>query len=215
MPRAADRPWPVPNKRPPPGGTSISRNIVQIGGRPCRPHSNSRPGHRFPAGKNANREFFLRVKTALRLFLLLLGSSVAALCGAPPPRAESPVGWTIETSRPPVVGEEVDLVIRARIAPRWTVYSSDFKGQLGPQPTEFQFSPHASFQLIGTITPIGAKPARDKTWETDYAYFSERAEFRQRVKVLALPLAGSVRIKGQLCNEHEGTCSLLNEHLTW
>jgi hypothetical protein len=152
------------------------------------------------------------LRAALRLILPLL-----ALCFAPAhaSAAEPPVTWSVAPAQTPTVGGEIELVITARIAPRWIVYASDFKAEIGPQPTEFHFSPHVAFQPIGKPVSIGAKAGRDKTWEVDYGYFSERAEFRQRVKVLALPLRGSVRIKGQLCNERDGSCTLLNEVVTW
>lgn len=147
------------------------------------------------------------MKPLLFAVLGLLGS-VAAFA------AEAPVRWSVTLSKAgPAVGEEIEIVVSAQIAPHWIVYSNDFKAEIGPQPTEFSFGSEGSFQAIGPVIPIDAKRGKDKAWETDYTYFSERGVFRQKVKVLATPVHGELFIKGQLCNERDGTCTLFKETL--
>lgn len=128
--------------------------------------------------------------------------------------AEAPVRWSISLSKAePKVGDEIELVVTAQIAPAWIVYGSDFTAELGPQPTQIVLVPGESFRPLGPVVAVNAKQGRDKTWETNYTYFSARAEFRQKIKVLAVPIAVEANLKGQLCNERDGTCTLFKETL--
>jgi thiol:disulfide interchange protein DsbD len=126
--------------------------------------------------------------------------------------ADRPVVWQVAlVPATPAVGTEAELVITARIAPEWVVYSSEFKADFGPQPTQFSFGSSDSFRLVGELTPVNPKHKRDKTWDTEFTYFETRAEFRQKIVVLKEAVAVGGRIKGQLCNERDGTCTLFEE----
>lgn len=145
---------------------------------------------------------------------ILLLVSIVFLSELSTHAAEAPVRWSVALSKAaPKVGEEIELIVTAEIAPKWIVYSSEFKADLGPQPTDFVFAASDSFRPVGPLVPVAPRRGKDKTWETEYTYFSERAEFRQKVKVLAPKLGGEVQIKGQLCNERDGTCTLFKETL--
>ncbi len=151
------------------------------------------------------------IQTFIRCVLLLGG---VVLLSALARAADSAASWSVTISKPNAVpGEEVELIVTARIAAHWIVYSSDFQAEIGPQPTTFRFDGVGTFEPVGPLVPIAARRGRDKTWETDYTYFAGRAEFRQRVTVRAAKFAGTIRIKGQLCNERDGTCTLFEEVL--
>lgn len=140
--------------------------------------------------------------------------ALLGLCALLSPAASAsetaPVQWTFALARPAAIGEEVDLIITARIAPDWIVYSSDFKADLGPQPTRLVLGASDTFQPIGDLTSVSPKRKKDPTWDTEFGYFEQRAEFRQRIKVLKPALALTGQIRGQLCNEHNGTCTLFD-----
>lgn len=147
------------------------------------------------------------VRVAL-VFLALLFVSVSPL-GAQEAQAAQ---WSVALSNPSAaVGDEIEVILTARIAPHWIVYSSDFKADLGPQPTRFLFDPADSFRPLGDIVSVNPKRKKDPTWETEFGYFEERAEFRQKIKVLKPSPTITGVIKGQLCNERDGTCTLFEE----
>jgi hypothetical protein len=129
-------------------------------------------------------------------------------------RAQEPKAtqWTVALSEPsPAIGREVEVIVTARIAPHWIVYSTDFKAELGPQPTQVIFDLDGSFELVGGIVSVAPKRKKDATWDVEFGYFETRAEFRQRIKVLKAGPVIAGRIKGQLCNERDGTCTLFEE----
>jgi thiol:disulfide interchange protein DsbD len=148
-------------------------------------------------------KFFVR---STLVSLCAVAAAAFALAG------DRPVVWQVAlVPAAPAVGTEAEVVISARIAPAWIVYASDFKADVGPQPTQFSFVPSESFRLVGELTSVNPKHKRDKTWDTEFTYFETRAEFRQKITVVKSGLAIAGRIKGQLCNEHDGTCTLFEE----
>ena len=103
-------------------------------------------------------------------------------------------------------GDEFDLVFTAKLGKDWVMYSSDFKGDIGPQPTAFYFEPDDSFEVVGDITPVSPKRKKDRVWETDIAYFAQKAEFRQHIRLKKADYRITGVIKGQLCSEKNGVC---------
>ncbi len=115
--------------------------------------------------------------------------------------------WKHTASKTAVkAGEEIELIFTAQIQPNWYMYSSDFDPDLGPIVTTFKFLPHSSYQLVGKIKPVGAKKKYDDLWEGEYTYFTGKAEFRQKVKILQ----ANPRIEGtydyQVCSDVDGRC---------
>lgn len=108
----------------------------------------------------------------------------------------------------PKAGEEAELVFRVKIEPNWYVYSTDFDLVPGPVLMTYEFEKNDSYELIGDIVPIGAKKSYDDIYEGDYTYFVEKAELRQKIKILS----DDFLIKGiyeyQVCSEVDGKCIL-------
>ncbi|WP_027000902.1 protein-disulfide reductase DsbD family protein [Eisenibacter elegans] len=118
-----------------------------------------------------------------------------------------PAKWQMSLSTTEVtVGDELELIFTATIDDKWYLYSSDFDPNLGPQVTEFSFTPHPSYQLLGGIRPINPQKKYDDIWEGEYTYFKKKGEFRQRVKILA----ENPKIEGtysyQVCSDVDGKC---------
>ncbi len=138
--------------------------------------------------------------------ILLLATLTTAFVGD-----ESGAKWTFTTA-PTVlpehleVGDEFDLIFTAKLDKEWLLYSSDFKGDVGPQPTAFYFEPDDSFETVGEVKPIAPKRKKDRVWETDVSYFTQKAEFRQRIRLLKPDYRVTGVIKGQLCSEKNGVC---------
>lgn len=104
------------------------------------------------------------------------------------------------------VGKEVDLIFDATIDKGWHLYSSDFDPELGPMVTSFEFNPNKSFELVGGIQAINPKKGYDEIFEGDYTYFEGHGEFRQTIKVKALPLTFSGLVSYQVCTDIDGKC---------
>ena len=103
------------------------------------------------------------------------------------------------------VGDEVEVVFEVQIAKDWYIYSSEFKAE-GPNRAEFIFTPHTSYQLIGSVQAINPKRKHDEVWEGEIAYFEKKAEFRQKIKILSpmLKIAGEYNF--QSCSNVTGQC---------
>src|SRR5690606_23958907 len=118
-----------------------------------------------------------------------------------------PATWSTKASKQNVsVGEELDLIFLVDIQKDWYLYSTDFDPDLGPMVTEFTFEPNQTYQLVGDIQPIGAKEKYDDLWQGNYTYFTEKAEFRQTIKVLKKDLVVRGTYGYQVCTDVDGKC---------
>ncbi|MEL6557123.1 MAG: cytochrome c biogenesis protein CcdA [Bacteroidota bacterium] len=108
----------------------------------------------------------------------------------------------------PKAGDEAELVFKVDIAPNWYVYSTDFDLVPGPIVMTYEFEENDTYELIGDIVPVGSKKGYDDIYEGDYTYFTEKAELRQKVKILS----DNFLIKGvyeyQVCSTIDGKCIL-------
>lgn len=151
------------------------------------------------------------MKMPMRVLALLL-VAVTAIAAPAFAQEKSVTRWSVTLSQSaPKVGDEIEVIFRATINPGWIVYASDFKADLGPQPTQFLFDDTKAFKTVGEIISVNPQRKKDKTWDTEYAYFEQQAEFRQKIRVLEASVVVAGRIKGQLCNERDGTCTLFEE----
>ena len=115
--------------------------------------------------------------------------------------------WEVKVSKlPGGAKDEAELVFSASINKNWKLYSSDFKGDIGPLPTEFIFAGTDAYQLVGEIRPVKPLKAVDPTWDKAYSYFVDKAEFRQTIKVVQKGFRISGTIKGLLCSNADGLC---------
>lgn len=154
------------------------------------------------------------MKILLRLTLaLLLLLTVTSVVLAQTKKAAAT--WTFALSKPsPVAGDEVEIVLSAKLAPGWSLYASDFQAEIGPQPTRVVLTPNDAFSPVGSLRSVGAKRKRDRTWDLDLGYFEERAGLRQTIRVLRPGLVIAGEIRGQLCSGSDGTCELMTERFS-
>jgi thiol:disulfide interchange protein DsbD len=150
---------------------------------------------------------------------LLLALALLAMTAAVPVGAQDDVGQAVQwhwqllpaDARP---GSEAELVLVARLAPRWIVYSSDFKSGLGPLPVRLKRPANSQLEFLEPLRSIDARRKKDPSFDGEFGYFSERAELRQRVR---LPRDGSplqATLNGQACYEADGTCHLFKQDIT-
>ena len=121
--------------------------------------------------------------------------------------AEEISKWKVSVSNKEAkAGDEVELIFSATIDKNWKLYSSDFKNDIGPLPTEFKFSETNEYKLVGTIEAVKPKKTIDPTWDVTYTYFVEKAEFRQKIKLTRNDFIVKGTIKGLLCSNKDGIC---------
>jgi thiol:disulfide interchange protein len=104
------------------------------------------------------------------------------------------------------VGDELDLIFSVTIDNNWYLYSTEFICDDGPLKTEFAFTPNSSFKLVGKVMPINPKDKHDKIFDCDLKIFEKKAEFRQRVKILAAPVKITGTYDYQVCTDIDGSC---------
>ncbi|MBE9463973.1 protein-disulfide reductase DsbD domain-containing protein [Dyadobacter subterraneus] len=115
--------------------------------------------------------------------------------------------WKVTVSNTAAAsGQEVEVIFSADINENWKLYSSDFKGDIGPLPTQFVFEKNEAYKLVGEITPVKPKKTTDPTWDVAYTYFTEKAEFRQKIKLVKKDYIVKGTIKGLLCSSVDGIC---------
>jgi thiol:disulfide interchange protein DsbD len=118
------------------------------------------------------------------------------------------------TPEHPQAGDTVELVFTAEIAAGWILYSSDFSAEIGPRPARFKLDPTPGVEVVGGLRAVKSLRRKDETWKAEYAYFEQRAEFRQQVKLTAPVKAIAGRIDGQTCFEESGLCELFQKTFT-
>jgi len=106
---------------------------------------------------------------------------------------------------------EAEIIFTAAIPDGWILYSSDFKAELGPRAARFKFEPNDAVQVVGEIEAVKSSRRTDKNFGIEYAYFTKRAEFRQRVRIASGAASVSGQINGQTCQEVDGLCTLFKQ----
>jgi len=150
------------------------------------------------------------IKSILIFFVVLFASMSSFAQVIDPPNWE--VTSNIEN---PKAGDTLVLTFRAEIPKDWYLYSSDFDPDLGPMITEIKFEDSNDYQGIGDLIPINAKEKYDELWEGNYTYFTGKAEFHQRIKILESdPLIKAVVIY-QICSDVSGQCIPFETDLVW
>lgn len=140
-----------------------------------------------------------------KILLFIILSSLLALSSLNAQIIETPKFKASFEPKNPKVGEEVTVIFTAPIKDGWYVYSSDFE-EGGPQVSKITFQPNASYQLVGKLTPIGAKEKYDDIFEMNVRYFTKKAEFRQKVKILKPNVKIEAAFAGQTCSDKTGQC---------
>ncbi len=92
-----------------------------------------------------------------------------------------PVKWDFRVDQK---GKEATLVFTATIDKGWHLYSQ-FIDDGGPIPTAFVFDESDKYVLIGSTTEGEPEEYFDPNFEMDLKFFSNKAEFKQKIKVSA------------------------------
>lgn len=92
-----------------------------------------------------------------------------------------PVKWT--TSIEKISATEYNLISTATIDPGWHLYSQNVPED-GPISTNFNYQSSNDFELEGTTDEEKGHTVHDPVFDMVITYFEDRAEFRQRIKLL-------------------------------
>ncbi len=135
------------------------------------------------------------------LFLVLTISFSVLVFGQNVP----PAKWSHSVAKKEIkLGDVIEVVYEAVIPEGMHIYSNDY-GDCPPIKAKFIFIKNSSFELVGGAKPIGSHKYVDDIFECEVADFENKAEFRQKLKVLS----ASPKIKGtleyQMCTP-DGMC---------
>ncbi len=109
-----------------------------------------------------------------------------------------PVKW--KTSVEKLSDTEYNLVTKANIDKGWHLYAQDVpKG--GPRPTVFTYKPNANYELIGNTTEGTGVTEHDNTFKMVIKYFSKKATFKQKIKLLTDKAKIDVDVEFMVCDE--------------
>ncbi|WP_353778225.1 protein-disulfide reductase DsbD domain-containing protein [Winogradskyella sp. 3972H.M.0a.05] len=103
-----------------------------------------------------------------------------------------PVDWS--TSVEKISDNEYDLISTATIDSGWHLYSQNVP-EGGPVATTFSYETNSDFESIGKTTESEGEEVDDPVFQMRIKYFSNKAEFRQRIKVLNSELS---LVKGEV-----------------
>ncbi|MDE2393457.1 MAG: disulfide bond formation protein DsbD, partial [Cytophagales bacterium] len=114
--------------------------------------------------------------------------------------------WSIKPANPKV-GEQADVIFKVAIEKDWYLYSSDFDKDLGPTVTTVTFKPGAGYQTVGELKAINPHSKNDtEIWNGTYTYFTDQAEFRQKIKITASDYLIEGSYDSQSCSNVSGLC---------
>jgi len=144
-------------------------------------------------------------KTMLKrfAFLFALVTGIISLQAAGFPKPSFTASFSKNNAK---AGDIVELIIRFDVAAGFHVYSekSDCPEDDGPIRASIDFTPNATYQLVGKFYGVGDKMVKEtEVFNCATGEFTSKGEFRQKVKVLkAIPAGGIEMIfNGQICNE--------------
>ncbi len=115
----------------------------------------------------------------LRLLSLLVLSSLRLSA-----QEQNPVLWT--SSYRAISETEGEITLLARIEPGWHTYSQR-PTDAGPISTSILFTESKLYELIGKVEEINVHEEYDKAFEAKLFMFSNKAEFKQKIKLKAKP----------------------------
>ncbi|WP_230688319.1 protein-disulfide reductase DsbD family protein [Hymenobacter jeongseonensis] len=141
------------------------------------------------------------------------------LCVAVPAAAQilTPTHLSTALSQPSAkVGEELELVVNARIDDKWHLYASDFSDEVGPVVFTLAFKPSPAYALVGKLQSVKSHHEQDEVFKGEVAFWEKTGQLRQRIRVLK---PGSLTITAaadyQSCTTVDGRCVPGNETLSF
>jgi len=144
--------------------------------------------------------FFKNILLGLLLVLLTAASASAQIL--------TPTKLSVALSAPAAkTGEEVELIVNARIDDKWHLYATDFDPDLGPTAFTFSFTKSPAYELVGAPKSVNSKKKFDDVFKGNITYFEKTGQVRQRIRVLQPgPLTVKADVEYQTCTDIDGRC---------
>ncbi len=139
-------------------------------------------------------------KRIILAFSFLIGMSISA-------QILEPAKWSCNVSiEHPKQGEIIELIFNVKLDDSWHLYSNIQNYDIGPLATEFNFEPNNTFKLISNVIPINYITKYDDVFEVTVNFFEQKAEFRQKVKILSNNPIIKASYSYQVCSTVDGKC---------
>jgi DsbC/DsbD-like thiol-disulfide interchange protein len=130
----------------------------------------------------------------LRLLSLIFISSLSLSA-----QEHNPVFWTC--SYKAISATEGEITILAKIEPGWHTYSQR-PTEAGPISTTIQFTPSKQYDLAGKTEETNVYEEYDKAFEAKLFMFSDKAEFKQKIKLKSGPgFSISIKVEYVSCSD--------------
>ncbi len=102
----------------------------------------------------------------------------------------------------PFSNQEVVLIMEAKIAPGWHLYSQ-FLEEGGPMPTSFKFQQSDHYKVIGQPQENGnLSRFRDDIYEMEITWYTHEVSFLQRVQLFQPGATVNGIVEYMVCNKH-------------
>ncbi|MFD1469257.1 cytochrome c biogenesis protein CcdA [Hymenobacter caeli] len=150
-----------------------------------------------------------------RVFKFLLLCALPALPAAA--QVLVPTHLSTALSQPTAkVGQEVELLVNARIDDKWHLYATDFSEDVGPVVFTLKFAPSPAYALVGKPQSVKSHHQQDEVFKGEVAFWEKTGQIRQRIKILQPgPLTISAAADYQSCTDVDGRCVPGNDALTF
>ncbi len=138
-----------------------------------------------------------------RVLLILLLVFIANIVQA---QIINPVKWTYSVKQ--LSDNEAELIFKAKIEPKWHLYSQFFEDG-GPVKMTFSFEESDAYKLVGKVQEFTPKTEHDEIFDIDVQYFENQAKLVQKIKILStkdFTVRGEMEY--QVC--YEDKCVLFN-----
>ena len=129
----------------------------------------------------------------------------------------TPTHLSTALSRPTAqVGDELEVIVNARIDDKWHLYASDFSEEVGPVVFTLAFKPGPAYALVGKLQSVKSHHEQDPVFKGEVAFWERTGQLRQRIRVLqAGPLTLTAAADYQSCTDVDGRCVPGSETLTF
>jgi thiol:disulfide interchange protein DsbD len=111
---------------------------------------------------------------------------------------QNPVTW--QATYKSISASEGEVVITATIEKGWHTYSQRAT-DAGPIPTSFKFDPNKNYTLVGKTEESNAHEEYVKAFEAKIFVFTDKAEFRQKVKLNGKAATINCKVEFMSCND--------------
>jgi thiol:disulfide interchange protein DsbD len=127
----------------------------------------------------------------------------------------SPPQWDFQLSAEELqVGDEVELILKAKIPTNWYIYSNDFDPDLGPILTGLNLEGSEGIERKGDLRAIDPKTKYEEVWEGEVTYFDKEGEFRQSLLITGEDAQIQGTLTYQMCSDITGQCVNYEEDIT-